>query len=55
MLHSGRYAIARAASVAAHWRRDRVLATRRLLQACEEVGKMLHLLGGSIEEYRTHQ
>ncbi len=55
MLRSGRNAVTNAASAARHWRRDQRLATRHFVNGCDDIGKMLHLIGVRIEEYRTHQ
>jgi succinoglycan biosynthesis protein ExoM len=55
MLRCFRNAITHAVSAAKAWRRDRSLAARHLVNGCGDVGKMLHLIGVRIEEYRTHQ
>ena len=39
---------------AALWNRDGSSAVRHLLVACTEIGKLLHLAGIRIKEYRKH-
>jgi succinoglycan biosynthesis protein ExoM len=51
---AARVALGRAIQVALLWNRDRQRAARRLVTACEDFGKVLHLLGIRIEEYRNH-
>jgi glycosyltransferase involved in cell wall biosynthesis len=54
LARAGVEAIRHAAKVVGLWNRDRSGAGRHVVRACEEVGKILHLAGIRIEEYRTH-
>jgi succinoglycan biosynthesis protein ExoM len=47
-------AIRHAAKVIRLWNRDRSGAGRHIVRSCEEIGKILHLAGIRVEEYRTH-
>ena len=47
-------AVGQTAKVGGKWGRDRAAAGRHMVRACEEIGKILHVAGVRIEEYRTH-
>jgi len=42
------------AQVGSKWKRDRAAAARHFVRACEEAGKILHLAGVRVSEYRVH-
>ena len=54
LARSGAEAIRHAAKVVGLWNKDRSSTGRHIVRACEEVGKILHLAGIRIEEYRIH-
>jgi hypothetical protein len=43
-----------ASQVGSKWKRDRAAAGRHFVRACEEAGKILHLAGIRVREYRVH-
>lgn len=51
---AGVEAMRHAARVVGLWNKDRLSSGRHIVRTCEEVGKILHLAGIRIEEYRTH-
>jgi succinoglycan biosynthesis protein ExoM len=54
LVRAGQEAVYHAARVAVLWRKDRREGTRQLIGACEEIGKIAHIMGIRIEEYRNH-
>ena len=54
LAQAGQEAVYHAAKVALLWRKHRQEGTRQLIRACEEIGKIAHIMGLRIEEYKNH-
>jgi succinoglycan biosynthesis protein ExoM len=54
LTEAGQGATSHGAKVIRHWRMDRGEAMRHLILACEQIGRIFHIAGYSIEEYRHH-
>ncbi len=54
LVTAGVETIRHSARVVGLWNKDRSSSGRHIVRTCEEIGKILHLAGIRIEEYRTH-
>jgi len=53
-LQAGLDGLSHAVQAARYWRGERAEAARHLVQACQEIGKVLRQTGIIIEEFRSH-